>query len=103
MILDRGDFGGVILDWGDFGWGDCGGVIMSGVILFGVILSAHQDIQVLPVVVILVHPHNNSKVDMPKGQEHLLPKGEGHMDLLLQALSLKLNDGLMQLIKIEPD
>ena len=42
MILDRGDFGGVILDWGDFGWGDCGGVIMSGVILFGVILSAHH-------------------------------------------------------------
>ena len=42
MILDRGDFGGVILDWGDFGWGDYGGVIMSGVILFGVILSAHQ-------------------------------------------------------------
>ena len=43
MILDRGDFGGVILDWGDFGWGDCGGVIMSGVILFGVILSAHHE------------------------------------------------------------
>ena len=62
-----------------------------------------EDIQVLPVVVILVHPHNNSKVDMPKGQEHLLPKGEDHMDLLLQALILKLNNGLMQLIKIEPD
>ena len=62
-----------------------------------------EDIQVLPVVVILVHPHNNSKVDMPKGQEHLLPKGEDHMDLLLQALILKLNNGLMQLIKIDPD
>ena len=45
VILDRGDFGGVILDWGDFGWGDCGGVIMSGVILFGVILSAHPFIK----------------------------------------------------------
>jgi hypothetical protein len=64
----------------------------------------------LPVAGILVHPRHN-KVDMANHIKDmaidpvLLPKGEDqdHMDLLLQELILKHNNGLMLLIKIDPD